>query len=250
MSQLQVFNHPMFGELPVIIVEGVEWFGSTEAAKSLSFANPHVAIKNHVEEDDLMVHEVIDSLGRKQAKKFVNESGLYSLIFGAAKQGNNPEIKEKAKRFKRWVTAEVLPSIRKHGAYMTEDVLERSIQDPDFMIGLLTALKEERQKRMEAEKTVNILMHVNKTYTATEIAKELGFRSAQQLNKDLERRRIQYYQNGTWVLFSKYADKGYVEIKQEVLDNGKVIYHRRFTQRGREFLLKLYGIQDGEAIAQ
>jgi anti-repressor protein len=95
---------------------------------------------------------------------------------------------------------------------MTDDMLERSIQDPDFMIGLLTALKEERQKRMEAEKTVNILMHVNKTYTATEIAKELGFRSAQQLNKDLERRRIQYYQNGTWVLFSKYADKGYVEI--------------------------------------
>ncbi|WP_378210055.1 BRO family protein [Anoxybacteroides rupiense] len=249
MSNIQLFNHKVFGELPVMIVEGVEWFGSTEAAKSLSFTNPHVAIKNHVEEDDLMVREVIDSLGRKQVKKFVNESGLYSLIFGAAKQGNNPEIREKAKRFKRWVTAEVLPSIRKHGAYMTEDVLERSIQDPDYMIGLLTALKEERQKRMEAEKTVNILMHVNKTYTATEIAKELGFKSAQQLNKDLERRRIQYQQNGTWVLFSKYADKGYVEIKQEVLDNGKVIYHRRFTQLGREFLLKLYGIDEGEVTA-
>jgi anti-repressor protein len=249
MSNIQVFNHPMFGELPVMIVEGVEWFGATEAASALSFSKPHDAIKNHVEEEDSAVHVVLTN-GGKQNKKFINESGLYSLIFGAAKQGNNPEIKEKAKRFKRWVTAEVLPSIRKHGAYMTEDVLERSIQDPDYMIGLLTALKEERQKRMEAEKTVNILMHVNKTYTATEIAKELGFRSAQQLNKDLERRRIQYYQNGTWVLFSKYADKGYVEIKQEVLDNGKVIYHRRFTQRGREFLLKLYGIQDGEAIAQ
>ena len=246
MNQLQIFNHPMFGELPVMIVEGVEWFGATEAAKSLSFTNPHVAIKNHVEEDDLTVREVIDNLGRKQSKKFVNESGLYSLIFGAAKQGNNPEIKEKAKRFKRWVTSEVLPSIRKHGAYMTDEVLERSIQDPDYMIGLLTALKEERQKRLEAEKTVNILMHVNKTYTATEIAKELGFKSARQLNKDLERRKIQYNQNGTWVLFSQYADKGYVEIKQEVLDNGKVIYHRRFTQRGREFLLKLYGVQDNE----
>jgi anti-repressor protein len=246
MNQLQVFDHPMFGELPVMIVEGVEWFGGVEAAKALSFSDPHKAITNHVDEDDSTVHPVIDSLGRKQNKKFINESGLYSLIFGAAKQGNNPEIKEKAKRFKRWVTAEVLPSIRKHGAYMTEDVLERSIQDPDYMIGLLTALKEERQKRLEAEKTVNILMHVNKTYTATEIAKELGFKSAQQLNKDLERRKIQYNQNGTWVLFSQYADKGYVEIKQEVLDNGKVIYHRRFTQRGREFLLKLYGVQDNE----
>jgi anti-repressor protein len=245
MNQLQIFNHPMFGELPVMVVDGVEWFGGTESAKALGFSKPHDAIKNHVEEEDSAVHVVLTN-GGKQNKKFINESGLYSLIFGAAKQSNNPEIKEKAKRFKRWVTSEVLPSIRKHGAYMTDDVLERSIQDPDFMIGLLTALKEERQKRLEAEKTVNILMHVNKTYTATEIAKELGFKSAQQLNKDLERRKIQYNQNGTWVLFSQYADKGYVEIKQEVLDNGKVIYHRRFTQRGREFLLKLYGVQDNE----
>jgi anti-repressor protein len=245
MNQLPIFNHPMFGELPVMIVDGVEWFGGTESAKALGFSKPHDAIKNHVEEEDSAVHVVLTN-GGKQNKKFINESGLYSLIFGAAKQSNNPEIREKAKRFKRWVTAEVLPSIRKHGAYMTDDVLERSIQDPDFMIGLLTALKEERQKRLEAEKTVNILMHVNKTYTATEIAKELGFKSAQQLNKDLERRKIQYNQNGTWVLFSQYADKGYVEIKQEVLDNGKVIYHRRFTQRGREFLLKLYGVQDNE----
>jgi anti-repressor protein len=243
MSQLQVFDHPMFGELPVMIVDGVEWFGATESASALSFARPHDAIKNHVEEEDSAVHVVLTN-GGKQNKKFINESGLYSLIFGAAKQGNNPEIKEKAKRFKRWVTHEVLPSIRKHGAYMTDEVLERSIQDPDYMIGLLTALKEERQKRLEAEKTVNILTHVNKTYTATEIAKELGFKSARQLNKDLEKRRIQYNQNGTWVLFSKYADKGYVEIKQEVLDNGKVIYHRRFTQLGREFLLKLYNIKE------
>lgn len=86
----------------------------------------------------------------------------------------------------------------------------------------------------------NILMHVNKTYTATEIAKELGFKSAIALNNDLAKKRIQFKQNGTWVLYSDYANKGYVEIKQEVLDNGKVIYHRRWTQLGREFLLKLY----------
>jgi phage antirepressor YoqD-like protein len=123
MSNIQVFNHPMFGELPVMIVEGVEWFGATESATSLSFAKPHDAIKNHVDEDDSAVHEVIDRLGRKQKKKFINESGLYSLIFGAAKQGNNPEIREKAKRFKRWVTAEVLPTIRKTGGYVSNDDL-------------------------------------------------------------------------------------------------------------------------------
>lgn len=123
MNKPQIFNHQMFGDLPVIIVEGVEWFGATEAAAALTFAKPHDAITNHVDEDDSAVHGVIDSLGRKQNKKFINESGLYSLIFGAAKQGNNPEIKEKAKVFKRWVTSEVLPIIRKTGGYVANDDL-------------------------------------------------------------------------------------------------------------------------------
>jgi prophage antirepressor-like protein len=235
MNQLQVFNHPMFGELQVMLVNGEVYFPAIEVAKLLGYSNPFDAIAKHCKQKGLAFYEVLTD-GGKQRKKFINEGNLYRLIV----RSKLPE----AEKFESWVFDEVLPSIRKHGAYMTDDVLERSIQDPDYMIGLLTALKEERQKRLEAEKTVNILMHVNKTYTATEIAKELGFKSARQLNKDLERRKIQYNQNGTWVLFSQYADKGYVEIKQEVLDNGKVIYHRRFTQRGREFLLKLYGVQD------
>ena len=232
----QVFT---YGEKEVrtVVKDGEVWFVAKDVCDVLNHSNHKVAV-SRLDEDEVSKVYLTDSLGRSQQTTIVNEAGLYSLILTS----NKPE----AKQFKRWVTHEVLPSIRKYGAYMTDDVLERSIQDPDYMIGLLTALKEERQKRLEAEKTVNILMHVNKTYTATEIAKELGFKSARQLNKDLERRKIQYNQNGTWVLFSQYADKGYVEIKQEVLDNGKVIYHRRFTQRGREFLLKLYGVQDNE----
>lgn len=84
-------------------------------------------------------------------------------------------------------------------------------------------------------------MHVNKTYTATEIAKELGMKSAIELNKALAERKVQYKMNDTWVLYSQYANLGYVDIKQEVLDSGRVIYHRRFTQRGREFVLTLVG---------
>lgn len=132
MSRLQVFKNEMFGELPVIVVEGQEWFGATEAAKALTFAKPHDAINNHVDEDDSAVHGVGVETGKKAdgspaiqmvQKKFINESGLYSLIFGAAKQGNNPEIKEKAKQFKRWVTSEVLPTIRKTGGYVADDDL-------------------------------------------------------------------------------------------------------------------------------
>jgi phage antirepressor YoqD-like protein len=111
----------MFGELPIVVVGGVEWFGGVEAAKALGFSKPHDALANHVDEDDSAVHGVIDRLGRSQSKKFINESGLYSLVIGAAKQGNNPEIKEKAKQFKRWVTAEVLPTIRKTGGYVANE---------------------------------------------------------------------------------------------------------------------------------
>jgi anti-repressor protein len=81
------------------------------------------------------------------------------------------------------------------------------------------------------------LMHVSKLYTATEIAKELGMRSAQELNIELEKRHIQYFQNGTWIPHADYSDCGYFSIKQQVLDNGKVVYDRKITQDGRAFIL-------------
>lgn len=147
MNQPENFSHPLFGSLPVIVRAGVEWFGATEAAAALSFSNPHAAIQNHIEEDDLTVHEVIDSLGRKQQKKFSNESGLYSLIFGAAKQGNNPEIQTKAKEFKRWVTGEVLPAIRQHGGYLTPEKIEEVLLNPDTIIDLAQRLKKANEER-------------------------------------------------------------------------------------------------------
>ena len=84
-------------------------------------------------------------------------------------------------------------------------------------------------------------MHVNKTYTMTEIAKELGLKSAIELNKILAEKKIQYKVNGTWVMYSQYSNLGYEEIKQEVLDSGRVVYHRRITQLGRAFILEVIG---------
>ncbi|MGG3322188.1 BRO family protein, partial [Brevibacillus centrosporus] len=132
MNNPQVFNHQMFGELPVIIIDGMEWFGGNEAAGSLGFTNPRAAIAHHVDKEDVTVRDTLTS-GGIQTKKFVNESGLYGLIFGAAKQGNNPELQSKAKEYKRWVTSEVLPTIRKHGAYLTPDTIEKALSDPDFI---------------------------------------------------------------------------------------------------------------------
>ena len=174
----------------------------------------------------------LPSNSRQRGGWIINESGLYSLILCSKLPS--------AKRFKKWITSEVLPSIHKHGLYATDQVIDNILNNPDFGIELLTRLKEERVARVEAERKNAILMHVNKTYTVTEIAKELGLRSATQLNRILAEKKIQYQVNGTWVMYSRYSDQGYEEIKQEVLDSGRVIYHRRITQMGREFILSLF----------
>lgn len=111
---------------------------------------------------------------------------------------------------------------------------------PQTYLEALKALVASEEARIEAEKKNAVLMHVRNTYTATEIAKELGMPSASALNKALAEKHIQYKVNGNWVFYSKYSGMGYEHIKQEVLDNGHVVYYRRFTQEGRDFLLNLF----------
>ena len=163
---------------------------------------------------------------------FIPENIFYRLAMKAKN--------ETAEKFQALVADEIIPSIRKNGMYATDNVIDEILNNPDFGIELLTKLKKERQARVEAERKNAILTHVNKTYTMTEIAKELNLKSAIQLNKLLADRKIQYNVNGTWVLYSPYSSMGYEEIKQEILDSGKVIYHRRITQLGREFILQLF----------
>lgn len=163
---------------------------------------------------------------------FIPENIFYRLAMKAKN--------ETAEKFQALVADEIIPSIRKNGIYATDNVIDEILNNPDFGIELLTKLKKERQARVEAERKNAILTHVNKTYTMTEIAKELNLKSAIQLIKLLADRKIQYNVNGTWVLYSPYSSMGYEEIKQEILDSGKVIYHRRITQLGREFILQLF----------
>jgi prophage antirepressor-like protein len=215
-------------QVRTVVTDGQPWFVAKDICDVMGLTNPTESLRalDPDEKSTLRISE-----GGPEVN-VINEAGLYTLVI----RSNKPE----AKAFKRWVTHEVLPSIRKHGIYATDNVIEQIITDPEYGIRLLTALKEERAARLAAEHTNAILMHVNKAYTTTEIAKELGFRSATALNRDLAKRRVQFKQNETWVLYSDYANRGYTEIKQEVLDSGKVIYHRRWTQLGREFLLQLY----------
>lgn len=230
MNKPEVFKNAELGSVRVVMVNETPYFVGKDVAEILGYKDTSDAIKRHVDDEDKLTRCFTDS-GQSREMYIVNESGLYSLILSSKLPS--------AKRFKKWVTSEVLPSIHKHGIYATDNVIDNILNNPDFGIELLTKLKEERAARVEAERKNAVLMHVNKTYTATEIAKELGLKSAMKLNKILADKKIQYQVNGTWVMFSQYSNLGYEEIKQEVLDSGKVIYHRRITQMGREFILEL-----------
>ena len=124
---------------------------------------------------------------------------------------------------------------------------EKKVVKPMYSVKELLTMQLESILKLEAaEKDLGIannklslLSHTNKLYNTTEIAKELGFKSANVLNKKLFENKIQYNSGDTWVLYSQYAESGFVVIKQEILETGVVIYHRKWTQAGREFILKL-----------
>ena len=232
MDNLQVFTKDEFGTIGTVQMNNETYFVGKDVAEALGYKNTRDALVAHVAEEDKNTVAISDGNRGNPNQTVINESGLYALIFGSKL--------ESAKRFKHWVTSEILPSIRKHGIYATDNVIDNILNNPDFGIELLTKLKEERVARLEAERKNAILTHVNKTYTMTEIAKELNMKSATELNKYLAEKKIQYKVNGTWVFYSDYSNLGYEDIKQEVLDSGKVIYHRKITQLGREFIIGLF----------
>ena len=252
-NQLQIFSNPEFGEVRTKVDEkGEPWFCAKDVAIALGYKKPEWAVAKHVEVDDSAKHGVIDSMGRKQIATFINESGLYSLILSSKL--------ESAKRFKHWVTSEVLPAIRKHGAYFTNDDLERAVREPDFLIKLASAIKHERQqKEMYAQKCteqgetikqmekqsayVDYVLQSPDLLNINQIAQDYGI-SAQCLNSLLRQHLIQYKSNNQWILYAKYKDKGYVHSTTHILDNGIVVMHTQWTQKGRLFLyeqLKSWG---------
>lgn len=233
MNEVSIMN---IGGVACYEKDGTAYLKLENVARGLGFteiaASGNVCIRWRTVRKYLSELGIATSCDGEKLPEFIPENVFYRLAMKAKN--------ETAERFQAKVADEIIPSIRKHGIYATNRVIDDILNNPDFGIELLTKLKEERAARVEAERKNAILMHVNKTYTVTEIAKELGLKSAIQLNKLLADKKIQYQVNGTWVMYSQYSDMGYEEIKQEVLDNGKVIYHRKITQLGREFILGLF----------
>ena len=141
MNDLMIFNNPEFGEIRTVGLDGEPLLVGKDVALALGYTNPQKAIRDHVDDEDKTVNETFSVNGTPIV--LINESGLYSLVLSSKLPG--------AKKFKRWVTSEVLPSIRKHGAYMTSDTIDKMINSPEFGIKLLTALIDEQDKRKALE---------------------------------------------------------------------------------------------------
>ncbi len=248
MTELQVFKNEEFGEVRTIEENGKVLFCGSDVAKALGYTNPRKALGDHckgVTKRDTLTN------GGKQAISFIPEGDLYRLI-------THSRLKE-AEKFERWVFDEVLPSIRKHGAYMTPETIERVLLNPDTIIQLAQSLKEERQKNeqlsleniqqrqiigeLKPKATYyDVILNNKGLITITQIAKDYGM-SGRALNKRLHELGVQYKQSDQWLLYKEYHDKGYTHSQtQEIVfkDGTKDIkMNTKWTQKGRLFLYEL-----------
>ncbi|CAI3427984.1 phage antirepressor [Enterococcus cecorum] len=238
MMEIQTFNFEN-QQVRTIEIENEPYFVGKDVATILGYSNPQKAVRDHVDEEDKTLNETFTVNGTQPV--LINESGLYSLIL-SSKLPN-------AKKFKRWVTSEVLPAIRKHGGYLTEQKLEEALLNPDTLINLATQLKQEREGRLIAEQRVNeltpkatyydLVLQNNTLLSITKIAKDYGW-SGTKMNHFLHENKVQFKQGDTWLLYQKYADKGYTQSKTNIVDGGKkTVMHTYWTQKGRLFIYEL-----------
>ena len=219
MNEIKIFTNENFGEVGAVELEGNTWFIARDVCRALELDNSRQAL-SRLDEDEKNTVILNDGNRGNPNMAIINESGLYSLVLSSRK----PE----AKAFKRWITHEVLPSIRKHGMYAMDELLD----NPDIAIEALTRLKEEREKRKELEfeskvqaqqiaelqpkATYYDLVLQNPDLISTSlIAKDYGL-SGKALNKILHELGIQFNQGGVWLLYAKYQDKGYTSTKTTV----------------------------------
>lgn len=231
MNTPQIFNFE-HNEVRTFLENDVPYFVANDVAKTLGYKNPSKATNDHCKK--AIETWGNDSLGRRQKFKIIPESDVYRLII----KSNLPS----ADKFESWVMEEVLPQIRKHGMYATDELLN----NPDLLIEVATKLKEERTLRLVAEQKVaemqpkvnyHDIILANKSVTPISfIAKNYGM-SAIQMNKLLHDFGIQYRQGKAWLLYAKYQNEGYTHIEMvpvQGTDNLKPIM--KWTQKGHLFL--------------
>ena len=259
MNTLEVFENPDFGSVRVVEVNNTPWFVGKDVAVALGYSNTKDALVTHVDQEDKRLIQKSENTTfdiPNRGMTIINESGLYSLVLSSKLPT--------AKKFKRWVTAEVLPSIRKHGIYATAPTIEKMIADPNTAIQLLEALRDEQTKRkaLEAENEhqrqiimdfepkkqyLDKILSSTGTMATTQIAADYNL-SARKLNQILHEEGIQHKVGDQWILYQKHMGKGYT--KSETIpivhmdgrpgtkmftrwtQKGRVLIHEVLTKRG------------------
>ena len=243
MSNIKIYENIEFGKIRVEEKGEDPWFVANDICKILGYSNPRKAIIDHVDPEDKVVTKC-DTLGGQQEVTIINESGLYSLILSSKLP--------KAKTFKRWITNEVIPSIRKHGVYLTPDKLEEVLLNPDTLIKLATELKEEKLINARKEQLIgelkpkadytDLILKNKGIVTVTAIAKDYGM-SAEKMNEKLHQLGIQYKQSDQWFLYSKYHNMGYTHSETIPITrrDGRhdIKMNTKWTQKGRLFLYNI-----------
>lgn len=247
-SEMKIFENAEFGSIRTVEIDSTPYFVGKDVAEVLGYAKARNALAAHVDDEDKKDAPIQGDLGGTQNMTIINESGLYSLILSSKLP--------KAKEFKHWVTSEVLPAIRRHGMYAMDELIE----NPDLAIKALTALKEEREKTKKLTETVavqnqqiselkpkasyyDVVLNCKDLVSVTEIAKDYG-KSARWLNEKLHELGIQFKQGSKiWLLYQKYADKGYTSTKTQTFNgsdgNVHTKVHTYWTQKGRLFIYDL-----------
>ncbi|MDY4579758.1 MAG: phage antirepressor KilAC domain-containing protein [Anaerobutyricum hallii] len=247
MNDLQIFKNKEFGEIRTVQLNNETYFIGKDVTTALGYANARDAISKHVDDEDKGVAKC-DTPGGKQDLTVVNESGLYALIFGSKL--------ESAKRFKHWVTSEVIPSIRKHGMYAVDDLLN----NPDMAIKAFTALKEEREKNKLLQEDVKRMKPkeifadaVSTSHTSiligdlAKILKQNGVQTGQ-------KRLFEWMRENGFLIKRNGADRnmptqrameqGLFEVKESTVNNpdGSVRINRttKVTGKGQQYFINIF----------
>lgn len=244
MNELQVFKNQEFGSVRTLVIKSEPWFVGKDVAEALGYAEPRSAVSKKVDNVDRGVAEMETPSG-KQNMTIINESGLYALIFGSKL--------ESAKRFKHWVTSEVLPTIRKKGSYSIQPTLPKTYKEA--LIELVAQVeaneKLELENKMKDQQLNELkpkadyydqILQSKSLVLISQIAKDYGY-GAPTMNKKLHELGVQYKQGGQWLLYSKYQNKGYTHSRTINItrSDGRsdVRMQTEWTQKGRLFLYEL-----------
>ena len=232
-------------QVRTVVRDGEPWFVGKDVADILKYTNTAKAIRDHVDAEDKLTERFVLA-GQNRNVIVINESGLYSLIV-ASKLPT-------AKDFKRWVTSEVLPTIRKHGAYMDMDVIEKTLTNPDFIIQLATTLKEEKQRRMEAEAKIaaeehkvdfyNAVGSTSATLTVERFAKlvteKLGIQTGR--NRMFQWLRKNGFLQANNMPYQRYINNGWVKT-YEVIKAGHAFTVPSITGKGQQKLFEKFAAE-------